>query len=158
MTRRKKTYFSSNPGEPEPIEYTIHRRLKFSEVDALAIAWHGRFPQFFEEAHTELMRNIGLDYDSYRKHNIGAPIVQCHIDYFIPLELDELFSVTAKLYWSDGARLNVGYTVAKEDGSVAATGYTVQMFFDVYTHTPYVTTPELVENVWERWKKGEINV
>ena len=158
MTRRRKTYFQSLPGEPKPLAWEIRHRLLFSEVDALAIGWHGRFPQFFEMCHTELMRIIGLDYETYKKNNIGAPIVQFHADYFLPLELDEIFTVRAELVWSDGARLNVNYEIIKENGTLAATGYTVQMFFDVYSHEPYLTTPDCVQNVWDNWREGKIRL
>ena len=156
MTRRRKTYFQSQPGEPEPLVWEISHRLLFSEVDALAIGWHGRFPQFFEMCHTELMRRIGLDYETYKKNNVGAPIVQFHADYFLPLELDEIFTVRAELVWSDGARLNVNYEIIKENGELSATGYTVQMLFDPFTHTPYITTPPFFQEVLDRWQNGEL--
>ena len=73
----------------EPVSVRVARRLRFSEVDALAIAWHGGYPRFFEDAHTELMRKLGLTYEHYRRHGYGAPVVQCHVDYFEPLLLDE---------------------------------------------------------------------
>ncbi len=154
--RRKKRYFPAYPGDPSPISIVVKHRLTFSEVDALAIAWHGHYPRFFELAHTELMRKVGLTYEAYKQHDVGAPIVQCHVDYFAPLLLDEEFSIRAELHWSDGARLNVSYTVQGADGRIAGTGYTVQMFFNVYTHEPYILPPPLVADIWQRWQHGEI--
>ncbi len=154
--RRKKRYFPSYPGDPSPISIVVKHRLTFSEVDALAIAWHGHYPRFFELAHTELMRKVGLTYEAYKQHDVGAPIVQCHVDYFAPLLLDEEFSIRAELHWSDGARLNVSYTVQGADGRIAGTGYTVQMFFNVYTHEPYILPPPLVALIWQRWQNGDI--
>lgn len=153
--RRQKKYFTTLPDDPQPIVHEVQHRLAFSEVDALAIGWHGHYPEFFEMAHTELMRKIGLTYDLYRENSIGAPIVQLHADYFAPLILDEIFTIRAELVWSDGARINVNYEIIKENGQLAGTGYTVQMLFDAYNHTPFVTTPPLVESVWQRWKNGE---
>lgn len=152
--RRKKHYFESFPGEPEPLCVTVFRRLRFSEVDALAIAWHGRYLEFFEEAHTELMRKAGLTYREYRKYDLGAPMVQSHVDYFQPLELDEEFTVEAKLFWSDGARLNVEYNVRKADGALAASGFTVQMFVNWQTREPYVVEPEIFTACKRRWREG----
>ena len=63
--RRSKHYFSTEPGMPEPISVDVKRRLAFSEVDAMAIAWHGNYPRFFEAAHTELMQKIGLGFQNY---------------------------------------------------------------------------------------------
>ena len=59
------------PGDPAPVAVEVKRKLRFSEVDALAIAWHGRYLQFFEDAHTELMRKVGLTYENYGKSDIG---------------------------------------------------------------------------------------
>ena len=120
--RRQKKYFTSLPDDPQPIVHEVRHRLAFSEVDALAIGWHGHYPEFFEMAHTELMRKIGLTYDLYRENGIGAPIVQFHADYFAPLILDELFTIRAELVWSDGARINVNYEIIKENGQLAGTG------------------------------------
>lgn len=155
--RRKKQYFQTCPGDPPPITILVRHRLTFSEVDALAIAWHGHYPRFFEIAHTELMRKIGLTYDEYRRCGIGAPMVQCHVDYFAPLLLDEDFSIQAALSWSDGARLNVSYEVRKPGGDLAGTGYTVQMLFDLQTREPYIFPPPLIEKTWERWKNREFH-
>ena len=156
--RRKRKYFQPLPGDPPPLTCEIRHRLLFSEADPLIIGWHGRFPQFFEMCHTELMRSIGLTYEIYRKNDIGAPIVQLHTDFYAPLDLDELFTVRAELVWSGGARLNVNYEVTKENGQLAATGYTVQMFFDVHSHTPYVTVPSFVQEIWDKWKNGELKI
>ncbi len=155
MRRTKKTFITA-PGDPAPLTLELKHRLAFSEVDALAIGWHGNYPRFFEMAHTELMRKIGLTYEAYRKNEVGAPIVQFHADYFVPLVLDELFTIRAEYVWSGGARINVNYEIIKENGKLAATGYTVQMLFDPHTHTPYITTPLFFQEVLDKWQDGEL--
>ena len=153
--RRKQHYFKWEPDTPTPLEWTIHRTLRFSEVDALAIAWHGHYLRFFEDAHTELMRRIGLDYQNYFDHAIGAPVVQAHVDYHAPLRLDEEFTVTARLFWNDGARLNVEYEIHTADGMLSATGYTVQMFVELATRQPCLTIPPLLAECQRRWRNQE---
>ena len=123
--RRRKSYFSSEPDAPAPLAVVVRRRIAFSEVDAMAVAWHGNYPRFFEAAHTELMQKIGLGFAEYAKHNLAAPVVQCHVDYYSSLVLDEEFTVCAELYWNDGARLDTAYTIRGGDGRLCATGYTV---------------------------------
>ena len=155
--RRRKSYFTVNPGEPEPIEQTVRRRIAFSEVDAMAVAWHGNYLRFFEMAHTELMQKIGLGFAVYADHNIAAPIVQCHVDYHSALVLDEEFEVRAMLYWNEGARLDIAYTITGQDGRICATGYTVQMFCNLKTREPYIFPPEPVSTMRTRWRKGEFH-
>lgn len=155
--RRSKHYFSTEPGTPEPVVIEIKRRLAFSEVDAMAIAWHGNYPRFFEAAHTELMQKIGLGFQNYADVNVGAPMVQCHVDYHSPLMLDEAFTVKAELFWNEGARLDIAYTVTGNDGRICATGYTVQMFYDLTSHAPFMFPPPIVAEMQERWKRGDFH-
>ena len=50
--RRRKSYFTVRPGDPAPVAVVVRRRVAFSEVDAMAVAWHGNYPRFFEAAHS----------------------------------------------------------------------------------------------------------
>ena len=155
--RRRKSYFQEEPGAPAPILQRVRRRVAFSEVDAMAVAWHGNYLRFFEAAHSELMQRIGLGFQEYAKHQVAAPVVQSHVDYFSSLMLDEEFEVCASLYWNDGARLDISYTVTGNDGRLCASGYTVQMFCNLRTHEPYVFPPEPVSVMRERWRRGEFH-
>lgn len=154
--RRKNGYFKRVEGAPEPVSVSVSRRIGFSEADVMGIAWHGRFPVFFEEASAELGRKCGLSYKEFYDTNLRAPIVQLHIDYYRSLLLDEKFAVTASLIWNDGARLNTEYSVIKNDGTISATGYTIQMFTDGSTGEVLISSPELLERCRIRWKAGEL--
>ena len=151
--RRKKQYFKREEG-PAPLEYSFPRRARFGEVDAMAVMWHGHYAALFEEASTEIRRLSGLGYDDFYNAKIYAPIVQLHVDYYSSLLLDELFTVKARMLWTDAARINVEYEVRKEDGSIAATGYTVQLFTSAVTGEPCFTVPSLLEKQQKLWKAG----
>ena len=155
MKRRKRTtYFERAAGAPEPVVYEVKRRARFSEVDAMAIVWHGRYATFFEEASAELGRRVGLSYQDFYDAGLRAPILEFHIDYFQPLVLDEEFTVKASLIWHEGARVNTEYHLVKRDGSLAAGGYTVQLLVDAGTGEPYYVSPELLVRCRERWRAG----
>lgn len=68
--------------------------------------------------------------------------------------LEEEFIVTARLIWCEGARMNVEYVLTKARGTIAATGYTVQMFTDP-AGVPLLTVPPLIETLRRRWRIGE---
>jgi acyl-CoA thioester hydrolase len=154
--RRNKTYFKREPGEPEPLRYSFQRRARFGEVDAMAVMWHGHYATLFEEASTELRRKSGLGYEDFFTAKVYAPIVQLHVDYFKSLTLDELFTVTARMFWTEAARINIEYEITKLDGSLAATGYTVQLFSSAVTGEPCFTMPPLLEKQQKLWLKGEL--
>lgn len=154
MRRQKKGFFKREQGTPAPLRCTVSHRVLFGEVDVMAIAWHGQYARLFEEASTELRRQIGLSYEDFFEAGLRAPIVQLHVDYHRPLVLDEQAGIQADIIWSDAARLNMEYTVFKEDGSIGATGYTVQLFTNT-EGLPCWIMPELLAESQRRWKDGE---
>jgi acyl-CoA thioester hydrolase len=157
IRRKKAGYFQSGEGAPAPLVLRTKRRVRFNEADVMGIAWYGRYPVFFEEGFAELGRLCGLSYREFAEANLRAPIAQFHIDYHQPLVLDEEFLVTVSLIWSEGAILNTEYRVTKEDGSIAATAYTVQMFVDGVSGETCLTPPGILERCHQRWKAGEFS-
>jgi acyl-CoA thioester hydrolase len=157
VRRKKAGYFQHTEGAPAPLVVRTKRRVRFNEADVMGVAWYGRYPVFFEEGFAELGRLCGLSYKEFAEANLRAPVAQFHIDYHRPLVLDEEFTVSVSLVWCEGARLNTEYTVSKEDGSIAATAYAVQMFVDAETGETCLTPPELIERCRRRWRAGELS-
>lgn len=157
MRRKKGGYFKAEEGSPQPICLRVTRRIRFSEVDAMAIAWHGRYLQFFEMASEELARRIGLSFDDYFGAHLRAPLVQVHVDYHHPLTLGEEVTIEARLVWTDAARINTEYRITNESGRLAATGYSVQMLTDADSGAPCFVVPALLARCHERWCNGEFN-
>ncbi len=149
--RRRSAYFPRLPGSPAPMTVTVSHRVQFGETDSMGVVWHGRYLALFEEAATEARRRLGLGYAELRAAALEAPIVQAHVDYHLPLRLDELVRVSAHLLWNEAARLDIEYEVFGESGERAATGFTVQMFVNPVTHQPYVCSPELLSRCRARW-------
>jgi len=155
LPRRKKGgYFPVNPGDPSPLVVRLTHRVRFSQVDPMAILWHGRYAELFEQANEELGRLCGMSYPDFRREKVQAPIVQLHVDYFAPVTLGENVTIIGRMIWCEGARSNIEYEIRKETGAVAATGYTVQMFID-HTGTPLLASPPLLEVCRRRWIAGE---
>lgn len=152
--RRKGGYFPVAPGAPAPLVVRRVKRIRFSDVDPMGVLWHGRYAKLFEEANEELGRHSGMSYHDFRRDRVRAPIVQFHIDYFASPVLAEQVTTTGRLLWSEGARINIEYEVHKEDGHLAAAGYTVQMFVDE-NGVPFLAPPPLQEACLRRWLAGE---
>jgi len=156
MGARRKEYFEKNSGLPEPLSFSLKRRVSFSEVDVMGIAWYGRYAIYFEEALRELERRCGLSYQDYFTAGLQAPIVALHIDYQQPLYLDEEFTIKASLAWSEGAKINAEYEIIKEDGSIATRGYTIQVLVEAQSAgEACIVVPELIERLRKRWLAGE---
>ncbi len=156
MKRNKDFYFKRVEGDPEPVVVESKRRVHFSEVDAIGIVWHGRYPIYFEEGSEDLGRLCGLTYKDFHEAGLRAPIVKLHINYHIPLRLAEEFTIRSSLIWDNGSRLNTEYHLINNSGSIATSGYTVQLFTDAESGEACMVSPDLLERCRARWRAGEL--
>ena len=155
--RRGQNYFKRIEGVPEPVAVEVKRRVHFNEVDVLGIVWHGRYPAYFEEGSEELGRQCGLSYKDFYEAELRAPIVKLHIDYYQPLRLAEEFTIHTALVWDDSSRINTEYCLLKNDGSIATSGYTIQLLTNAVTGEVCIISPLLLERCREKWRAGEFH-
>lgn len=151
-----KPYFSTSNNQITPLRYTVTRKVRFEEVDALGIVWHGRYPSYFEDARAALGDRYGIGYLDFYTRGILAPIKKIHIDYHIPLHFTELFSIEAILHWNEAARLDHEFIITNSQGKVATTGYTVQMMMDSKGNI-LVVPPPFYRDFCEKWKGGTLH-
>ena len=93
----KKRPFRTIPGAPQPLAFTVTRRVRFEEVDTLGIVWHGRYPSYFEDVREALGDRYGIGYLDFFQAEVAAPLRQLHFDYLKPLCLRENFTIKAEL-------------------------------------------------------------
>lgn len=155
MRRKLGKYFKVKQDDLSPLIAKVEKRVSFSDVDMMGILWYGRYTKYFEEGFAAIGRMYGLSYKDFYESKIQAPIVQMHIDYHLPLVLNEICVIEASLIWNEGARLNIEYSIIKENGKIAATGYTVQMFINAETQEPYIILPDILEKCQRKWIDGE---
>lgn len=148
-----KNYFPRQEGHPEPLVATASRRVRFEEVDALGMVWHGRYPSFFEDGRIAFGDTYGLTYFTYVDNKVMAPVVQMHLDYKLPLRFDENIRIETALHWAETPRLNFTYTIYKADEHIAAAGYTVQLLTDL-AGTLQLMLPDWLLEFRHKWRSG----
>ncbi|MBN2419615.1 MAG: acyl-CoA thioesterase [Deltaproteobacteria bacterium] len=150
-----KPYFKNGNNDPLPLHIRVERQVRFEEVDALGIVWHGRYPSYLEDARGALGQKYGINYLDFHRNGVVAPIKMMHIDYHQPLTYPDLFEIEGILHWSDAARLNFEYIIRNEKGDIMTTGYTVQMMLDLDKNL-YMVLPAFYDDFCKRWKAGEL--
>lgn len=149
----RKAYFKEKPESPAPLVAEIDRRVRFEEVDALGMVWHGRYPSYFEDGRIAFRDRYGLAYLSFMHHQVMAPIVQMHVDYKSPLRFDQIILIETALHWNEALRLDFSYTIRNAEGQAVATGYTVQVLTDI-NGTVLFIPPEWISDFRKKWQKG----
>jgi len=150
-----KPYFTVQKDGPAPLRFQVERRVRFEEVDTLGIVWHGRYASYFEDARSSLGENYGIGYLDFYKNGIIAPIKKLHVDYHLPLKFPEKVAIEGILHWSEAARLNYEFIIRNAEGSVAATGYSVQVMLDAENNL-HMVAPPFYQEFCKRWKAGEL--
>jgi len=150
-----KPYFIDQKDAPAPLRLKVQRRVRFEEVDALGIVWHGRYASYFEDARSALGENFGIGYLDLYRNGIVAPIKKLHMDYHHPLTFPEEFTIEGMLHWSDAARINYEFIIRDQRDEIATTGYSVQVLLDRENNL-YMVMPPFYRDFCNRWKAGEL--
>jgi acyl-CoA thioester hydrolase len=151
----RKPYFRPQEGAPQQLRCSVERTVRFEEVDALGIVWHGRYPSYFEDGRVLLGEKYGLGYMDLYNQGIVSPIKQMHVDYQLPLRFGDPFTIEAILHWSDAVRLNHEFILRNAEGAVTTTGYTVQLMMDQEDNVLMVPPP-FYDEFRQRWQAGEL--
>lgn len=127
----------------EPLfAYDYQLRSRYSETDMMGVVHHGHFVDYFEEARTEMIRELGMPYADMEKSGVGMPVVNLEIDYKESIFYDELINIRILLFKMPTARLRTWYEVSTaENGRMKALARVDLCFMDMKSGRP-VRAPE----------------
>jgi len=150
-----KPYFPKSKDQPGSLRVSVERTVRFEEVDALGIVWHGRYASYFEDARIALGQRYEIGYLEFYTHGVVAPIKKIHLDYHRPLRFEETVTIEGILHWSDAARMNFEFIIRNRNGEIATTGFTVQMMLDSNENILVIPPPFYVD-FCNKWKAGDL--
>lgn len=112
---------------------TAEKRLeiRFSEVDSMNVVWHGSYPLYFEDAREAFGRRYGLGYMTIFGNGYFAPLVEESFKWKSPILYEMTPLVRIRYVPTEAAKIVFEYEIVDEkDGTVFATGKSVQVFMD----------------------------
>lgn len=123
--------------------------IRFSEVDAMQIVWHGSYALYFEDAREEFGRKYHLEYMRMYEFGFYAPLVELKVNYRKPLKYQDKAKIVIKYHNSSVAKLEFDYEIYNaETNDLCATGHTIQVFLDTNMNLMWTMPPFINE-----WKK-----
>ena len=107
-------------------EGPVHRvRVRYCETDRMAVAHHGSYVAWFEEARTEWMRARGKTYRQMEDEGNLLQVVQFVCGYHKPVDYDEVVSIAVRVSEVSKVSVVLEYECRRDrDGAVCATGST----------------------------------
>lgn len=104
--------------------------VRFNEVDAYQVAWHGHYVAWMEIGRTNLARRFGLDPFQLTELGWLGPVVQIEVKYLRPARCHDTLVIRTTLEPAESATLVFLSEIIGPNGVCLATGRTVHALTD----------------------------
>jgi acyl-CoA thioester hydrolase len=122
-------------------------KVRFNEIDAYRVAWHGHYVAWMEVGRNELAGRFELSADQLYAAGFLAPVVSLELKFLRPARLDEELLVRTSLRRAETATLEFHSTIVGADGTIRASGRTVHALTDMAGELQFTLTPEVRERL-----------
>ena len=131
------------------LQTSISFKIRFSEIDAMRVVWHGAYAKYFEDAREQFGKVFGLSYELIEQNGYFAPLVDLSFQYKQPLRYGMTPEIVITYRPTESAKIVFDYEIVNpEDGTVMATGHSVQVFMG-HDYQLVWETPAF----YEEWKR-----
>ncbi len=86
--------------------------------------YYGRYLNLLEAARGEFFRQLGIPLLQLQEQDLIFPVVECHLRYKAPARYDDVLSIELWPSLAQGARLNFGCRIVREDKTLVLEGET----------------------------------
>ena len=106
--------------------------VRFSEVDSMAIVWHGSYVKYFEDGREAFGKKYGLGYMDVYANSYMTPLVKMNLDYKNALTYGDSAIIKTTFIDSPAAKIIFQYEIRrKSDNLLIAEGDTTQVFMNL---------------------------
>ncbi|MDI6763435.1 MAG: thioesterase family protein [Thermodesulfobacteriota bacterium] len=132
-------------------------QVRFHEVDAYSVVWHGHYVGWFEVGRNELTEKFNMGPLQLKEKNLLAPVVELNCEYKFPATFGESLFIQTTMERTEVAKLIFHYRVLSQgNGKVLATGSTTHVLTDLKGNLLYRVPPEVLEKIEEMRKYLEV--
>lgn len=116
--------------------------VRFCEVDAMNIVWHGHYIKYLEDGREDFGRQYGLSYSSLAQAGYGIPIVELELSYKQSLRYGDALVVETRYVASPSPKLCFEYRIRHAtSGQLMCTGRTTQVFINAQQQLELLPPP-----------------
>jgi acyl-CoA thioester hydrolase len=134
------------------VDHLVNRTevdVRFSEIDALGIVWHGHYLKFFEDGREAFGRQYGLGYMDVYKEKFAVPLVNINVDFKKTVKYGDRIIIETTFLNSPASKIIFNYNLYRaSDGELVAKGESTQVFITL-DHELYIIVPAF----FEEWKR-----
>ena len=113
------------------ITFDYHTKVYYKDIDQMGVVYYTRYFEYFEEARTEMLSDIGLVVSEIENKGYYLPVVSANCNYKEGAHFEDEIVVKTKIKETPKARLKIEYEVLREkDNHFLADGYTIHGFIN----------------------------
>lgn len=128
------------------ISASVSIKVQFYHLDPMAIVWHGKYLEFFEQARCALLDKIGYNYTEMHRSGYTWPIVDVHVKYVRSIRFLQEIIVTATLVEFEN-RLKIMYLISDQTtGEKLTKGSTIQVAVENDTQEMCFVSPDALQS------------
>lgn len=128
-------------------------RVRFNEVDAYGVVWHGHYVGWFEAGRNDLTERFDMGPLQLKAKDLLAPVVELNCEYKFPATFGESLLVQTTMERTEVAKLIFHYRILSQtNGRVLATGSTTHVLTDLKGTLLYRIPPEIFQKIEEMRK------
>src|SRR5262245_21134262 len=102
----------------------IRIRVRYAETDRMGLLHHANYLVYFEQARTELLREIGGNYKDLEDRGFFLVIPKVDVRYKSPAHYADLLTIRTTVTRTSPVRLEHDYRVTRDDGTLVCEGAT----------------------------------
>jgi acyl-CoA thioester hydrolase len=123
-------------------------QVRFYEVDAYGMAWHGHYISWFEVGRNELTERFQVGPLHLKGKDLLAPVVELTCQFKLPATYGDSLIIQTTMERTEVAKLIFHYRILhREDEKVLATGSTTHVLTDIKGNLLYRVPPEVLEKI-----------
>jgi len=127
-------------------ETSLH--VRFYEVDAYGVVWHGHYVGWFEAGRNDLTQRYQMGPLQLKERNLLAPVVDLDCQFKLPATFGQSLIIQTTMERTEVAKLIFRYRVVDpENGKVLATGSTTHVLTDLKGNLFYRVPQEVLEKI-----------
>jgi len=128
-------------------------QIRFFEVDAYGVVWHGHYIGWFEVGRNELTQRFNIGPLQLKERNLLAPVVELTCQFKLPASFGDSLIIQTTMERTEVAKLIFHYRVLHQgNGKILATGSTTHVLTDLHGNLLYRVPPEVLERI-EKMRK-----
>jgi len=123
-------------------------QVRFYEVDAYGVVWHGHYVGWFEAGRNDLTQRYQMGPLQLKERNLLAPVVDLNCQFKLPATFGSSLIIQTTMERTEVAKLIFRYRVLDQgNGKVLTTGSTTHVLTDLEGNLLYRVPPEVLEKI-----------